>query len=284
MKLATFTYSGQTRIGVVVGDELADLASTKLPTDMVSLLEGGPSMLDAVRAALPTAPRLPLSSVRIEAPVLRPRKFLGLGASYGSHIKEVAHIMPPPKHQTWFNKQVTCVNGPYDDIEMPSVSNTLDYEGELAIVIGARGRNVKGPSVRQMIAGFTVCNDVSVREWQMRASTATLGKSFDTHGPLGPWIVSTDELPNIHNLSLRTWVNGELRQDGNTSDLIYRFGEMIEELTTVFTLEPGDVLATGTPAGVGGARQPPEYLKIGDVVKVEIEGIGHIQNRVVAQP
>jgi len=284
MKLATFTYSGQTRIGVVVGDELADLASTKLPTDMVSLLEGGPSMLDAVRAALPTASRLPLSSVRLEAPVLRPRKFLGLGASYGSHIKEVAHIMPPPKHQTWFNKQVTCVNGPYDDIDMPRVSNTLDYEGELAIVIGARGRNVKGPALRQMIAGFTVCNDVSVREWQMRASTATLGKSFDTHGPLGPWIVPTDELPNIHKLSLRTWVNGELRQDGNTSDLIYRFAEMIEELTAVFTLEPGDVLATGTPAGVGGARQPPEYLKIGDVVKVEIEGIGHIQNRVFAQP
>ena len=284
MKLATFTYSGQTRIGVVVGDELADLASTKLPTDMVSLLEGGPSMLDAVRAALPTASRLPLSSVRLEAPVLRPRKFLGLGASYGSHIKEVAHIMPPPKHQTWFNKQVTCVNGPYDDFDMPRVSNTLDYEGELAIVIGARGRNVKGPALRQMIAGFTVCNDVSVREWQMRASTATLGKSFDTHGPLGPWIVPTDELPNIHKLSLRTWVNGELRQDGNTSDLIYRFAEMIEELTAVFTLEPGDVLATGTPAGVGGARQPPEYLKIGDVVKVEIEGIGHIQNRVFAQP
>src|SRR5882757_1303726 len=282
MKLATFTQAGRTRIGVVVGDEIADLAGAKLPADMVSLLEGGPALLKELGAALPAAGRIPLSSVRLEAPVLRPRKFLGLGASYGSHIKEVAHIMQPPKHQTWFNKQVTCVNGPYDDIELPRVSNTLDYEGELAIVIGARGRNVKGPAVRQMIAGFTVCNDVSVREWQMRASTATLGKSFDTHGPLGPWIVTTDELPNVHQLSLRTWVNGELRQDGNTSDLIYRFGEMIEELTTVFTLEPGDVLATGTPAGVGGARQPPTYLKIGDVVKVEIEGIGYIQNRVVA--
>jgi 2-keto-4-pentenoate hydratase/2-oxohepta-3-ene-1,7-dioic acid hydratase in catechol pathway len=282
MKLATFTHVGTTRIGVVVGDEIADLATAKIATDMVSLLEGGPAALDAVRAALPSAGRIPLSSVRLEAPVLRPRKFLGLGASYTSHIKEVAHIMQPPKHQTWFNKQVTCVNGPYDDIEMPSVSDTLDYEGELAIVIAARGRRVKGPAVRQMIAGFTVCNDVSVREWQMRASTATLGKSFDTHGPLGPWIATTDELPNVHQLSLRTWVNGELRQDGNTSDLIYRFGEMIEELTTVFTLEPGDVLATGTPAGVGGARQPPTYLKIGDVVKVEIEGIGYIQNRVVA--
>jgi len=214
MKLATFTQNGRTRIGVVEGDAIADVASEKIPTEMVALLEGGQPSLDALRAALPAAVRLPLSSVRLEAPVLRPRKFLGLGASYASHLKEVAHLMHPPKHQTWFNKQVTCVNGPYDDIHLPSVSNSLDYEGELAIVIGARGRNVKGAAVREMIAGFTVCNDVSVREWQMRAMTATLGKSFDTHGPLGPWIVTTDELPGIHNLSLRTWVNGELRQDG----------------------------------------------------------------------
>ena len=281
MKLATFTEAGRTRVGVVEGDEIADLPGT-ISTEMIGVLEGGTSTLDAISKALPTAPRIPLSKVKLEAPVLRPRKFLGLGASYHSHIKEVAHIMQPPKYQTWFNKQVTCVNGPYDDIEMPGVSDTLDYEGELAIIIGARGRHVKGPAVRQMIAGFTICNDVSVREWQMRASTATLGKSFDTHGPLGPWIVTTDELTNVHQLSLRTWVNGELRQDGNTNDLVYRFGEMIEELSTVFTLEPGDVLATGTPAGVGGAQQPPVYLKIGDVIRIEIEGIGHIQNRVVA--
>jgi 2-keto-4-pentenoate hydratase/2-oxohepta-3-ene-1,7-dioic acid hydratase in catechol pathway len=192
--------------------------------------------------------------------------------------------MQRPKHQIWFNKQVTCVNGPYDDIHLPKVSNTLDYEGELAIVIGARGRNVRGTAVRDLIAGFTVCNDVSVREWQLRAPTAMLGKSFDTHGPMGPWIVTPDELPNVHRLSLKTWVNGELRQDGNTSDLIYRFGEMIEELTAVFTLEPGDILSTGSPACVGGARQPPVYLKAGDVVRVEIEGIGHIENRVVPEP
>jgi 2-keto-4-pentenoate hydratase/2-oxohepta-3-ene-1,7-dioic acid hydratase in catechol pathway len=285
MKLATFTHGGATRTGVVEDQKIVDLASIPgAPTDMVALLEGGSAGLDKLRSSLGSAKRLDLSAVRLEAPVLRPRKFLGLGASYKSHLVEVAHIMQPPKHQTWFNKQVTCVNGPYDDIQMPKVSNTLDYEGELAIVIGARGRHVKGPAVRSMIAGFTVCNDVSVREWQMRAFTATLGKSFDTHGPIGPWIVTPDELPNIHKLALRTWVNGELRQDGSTSDLIYRFGEMIEELSTVFTLEPGDILATGTPAGVGGARQPPVYLQVGDVVKIEIEGIGHIENRVVAEP
>ncbi len=285
MKLATFSESGRTRVGIVEGEEIVDLSSVSgLPTDMIALLESGPHGLDAVRTGARQARRLPLFSVRLEAPVLRPRKFLGLGGSYRSHLKEVAHIMAPPKHQTWFNKQVTCVNGPYDDIHLPKVSDTLDFEGELAIIIGARGRHVRGPAVRQMIAGFTVCNDVSVREWQLRAFTATLGKSFDTHGPIGPWIVTPDELPKVHDTSLRTWVNGELRQDGNTNDLIYRFGEMIEELTTVFTLEPGDILTTGSPAGVGGAQQPPLYLKSGDVVRVAIEGIGHIENRVVPEP
>jgi 2-keto-4-pentenoate hydratase/2-oxohepta-3-ene-1,7-dioic acid hydratase in catechol pathway len=286
VKLATFTQNGSTRIGLVEGDQIADLAGIAgVPADMVALLESGPDGLEAVRNGSTVAKRLPLSSVRLEAPVLRPRKFLGLGGSYKSHVEEIAHFMAPPKHQTWFNKQVTCVNGPYDDIHLPKVSDTLDYEGELAIVIGARGRHVRGrDAARRMTAGFTVCNDFSVREWQTRALTATLGKSFDTHGPVGPWLVTPDELPNAHSLSLRTWVNGELRQDGNTSELIYRYTEMIEELTTVFTLEPGDILATGSPAGIGAARQPPLYLRAGDIVRVEIEGIGHIENRVVPEP
>src|SRR4030088_2383692 len=211
MKLATFTQNGRTRIGVVEGDAIADIAVEKIPTDMGTLREGGPPALDAVRAALPAAVRLPLSSVRLEAPVLRPRKFLGLGGSYRSHVKEIPHFMAPPKHQTWFNKQVTCVNGPYDDVHLPKVSNTLDYEGELAIIIGARGRHVRGrDAARQMTAGFTVCNDFSVRVWQTRTPTATLGKSFDTHGPIGRWLVTADEVPNPPSLSLRTWVNGGL--------------------------------------------------------------------------
>ena len=286
MKLATFTQMGTTRIGVVEKDQIADLSSVPgVPTNMIALLECGPSGLDAARSGLTAAARLPLSSVRLEAPVLHPRKFLGLGGSYKSHVEEIAQFMAPPKHQTWFNKQVTCVNGPYDDVHLPKVSATLDYEGELAIIIGARGRHVRGrDAARQLTAGFTVCNDFSVREWQTRAFTATLGKSFDTHGPIGPWIVTLDELPNAHSLSLRTWVNGELRQDGNTSELIYRYTEMIEELTTVFTLEPGDILSTGSPAGVGAARQPPVYLQSGDVVRVQIEGIGHIENRIVHEP
>jgi 2-keto-4-pentenoate hydratase/2-oxohepta-3-ene-1,7-dioic acid hydratase in catechol pathway len=285
MKLATFTEGGRTRIGVVEGTSIRDLATVPgMPADMITLLEGGTALMQAVREAAGKADALPLAAVHLEAPVLRPRKFLGLGGSYESHLKETSHIMARPKHQTWFNKQVTCVNGPYDDIHLPKVSNTLDFEGELAMVIGKRGRHVKATVARDMVAGFTICNDVSVREWQLRASTHTLGKSFDTHGPIGPWIVTLDEFADPHSLNLKTWVNGELRQSANTSELIWRYGEMIEELTTAFTLEPGDILSTGSPAGVGGAQKPPIYLQVGDVVKVEVEGIGYIENRVVPEP
>jgi 2-keto-4-pentenoate hydratase/2-oxohepta-3-ene-1,7-dioic acid hydratase in catechol pathway len=287
MRLATFTQGGRTRIGVVEGEEVVDLAlEPDFPTDMIVLLEAGADGLKAANAAASRSTRrFAIPNVRIEAPVLKPRKFLGLGGSYKSHLAEVAHLgIQPPKFQTWFNKQVTCINGPYDDIHLPRVSETLDYEGELAIVIGRRCRHVSSAEARDVIAGFTICNDVSVREWQMRAPTATLGKSFDTHGPIGPWLVTPDELPRIHDLSLKTWVNGELRQSGRTSELIYRFSEMLVELSTVFTLEPGDILTTGCPAGVGGAMRPPRYLKVGDVCRVEIEGIGYIQNRVVAEP
>lgn len=287
MKLATFTEGGRTRIGVVERDEIVDLSvDPNLPTDMIALFGTGDEGLKAARiAASNSKQRFALVSVRLEAPVQNPRKFLGLGGSYKSHLAEVAHLgIQPPKFQTWFNKQVTCLNGPYDDIHLPRVSDTLDYEGELAIIVGRRCRHVSGPEANHVIAGFTVCNDVSVREWQMRAPTHTLGKSFDTHGPIGPWICTPDELPDVHNLAIKTFVNGELRQCGNTSELIYSFGEMLVELSTVFTLEPGDILTTGSPAGVGFIRQPRQYLKVGDIVRVEIEGIGHIQNRVVPEP
>ena len=135
-----------------------------------------------------------------------------------------------------------------------------------------------------MIAGYTVCNDVSVRDWQMRVQTMTMGKSFDTHGPLGPWIVTSDELENPHALALRTWVNGELRQDSNTKELIFDCFDLVEHLSTAFTLEPGDVVSTGTPGGVGIAKKPPQLLVAGDIVKIEIEGIGGIENPVIDEP
>jgi 2-keto-4-pentenoate hydratase/2-oxohepta-3-ene-1,7-dioic acid hydratase in catechol pathway len=287
MKLATFTESGHTRIGIVSNGEIIDLAANeRLPTGMIDFLAAGDEAMDAAREVrTKSTDRMPLSSVRLEAPVLRPRKFLAIGGSYGSHLAEVAHLgITRGANQTWFNKQVTCVNGPYGDIHLPRVSASLDYEGELAIIIGKGGRHLQGAMARAAIAGFTICNDVSVREWQRRAVTGMIGKSFDTHGPLGPWIVTADELPNANHLFLKTWVNGELRQDGNTNDLLYTFEDMVAELSTSFTLEPGDILSTGTPAGVGIVRNPPQFLKANDVCRVEIEGIGHIENRVVPEP
>jgi 2-keto-4-pentenoate hydratase/2-oxohepta-3-ene-1,7-dioic acid hydratase in catechol pathway len=185
----------------------------------------------------------------------------------------------------FFNKQATCVVGPDDDVHMPRVSSLLDYEGELAVVIGARCRHVPAERAHEVIAGYTIANDVSVRDWQLHTPTMTMGKSFDTHGPLGPWVVTADEL-DPHDLGLKTFVNDELRQDSSTGEMIYDCFEQVAHLSEAFTLEPGDVIATGTPAGIGAVRQPfPEgLLKVGDVVRVEIEGIGELVNTVVEEP
>jgi 2-keto-4-pentenoate hydratase/2-oxohepta-3-ene-1,7-dioic acid hydratase in catechol pathway len=160
----------------------------------------------------------------------------------------------------------------------------LDYEGELAVIIGKRCRHVPRDRALEVIAGFTIVNDVSVRDWQLRAQTFQIGKSFDTHGPCGPYLVTPDEVVDPHNLNLRTWVNDELRQDSNTRHLIFDCFEQIEHLSTAFTLEPGDVLATGTPAGVGMSMKPPRYLQAGDVVRIEIEKLGVLENRVEKEP
>ena len=177
-----------------------------------------------------------------------------------------------------------CVTGPRDPIHLPRVSPLLDYEGELGFVIGRRCRHVPRERAAEVIAGYVVINDVTVRDWQLRTPTWTMGKSFDTHGPIGPWIVTPDELPDPHQLRLRTWVNRQLRQDSNTKQLIFDCFTLVEHLSTAFTLEPGDVVATGTPGGVGISMKPPRLLVAGDVVRIEIEGIGWIENRVVPEP
>ncbi|HSS61449.1 MAG TPA: fumarylacetoacetate hydrolase family protein [Candidatus Limnocylindrales bacterium] len=227
--------------------------------------------------------RHPLEQVRLLAPVL-PRKFLAIGLNYADHIAESG--MEAPEYPVFFNKQVTCVVGPNDGVHMPHVSNLLDYEGELALVIGTRCRHVDEDRAHKVIAGYTITNDVSVRDWQIRTPTMTMGKSFDTHGPLGPWLVTPDELGDPHALTIRTFVNDELRQDGNTGEMIYNCYQQISHLSQAFTLEPGDVIATGTPAGIGAVRQPfPEgLLKVGDVVRVQIDGIGELSNTVVEEP
>jgi 2-keto-4-pentenoate hydratase/2-oxohepta-3-ene-1,7-dioic acid hydratase in catechol pathway len=230
-----------------------------------------------------TDERHPLADVRVLAPV-RPRKFLAIGLNYADHIAESG--MDAPQFPVFFNKQVTCVVGPDDEVHMPRVSKLLDYEGELAIVIGTRCRHVAVESAREVIAGYTITNDLSVRDWQVRTPTMTMGKSFDTHGPLGPWIVTQDELGDPHDLAIHTFVNDELRQNGNTGEMIYDCYQQVAHLSEAFTLEPGDVIATGTPAGIGAVRQPfPDgLLKVGDVVRIEIPGIGQLCNTVVAEP
>jgi len=227
--------------------------------------------------------RHPLEEVRLLAPV-RPRKYVAIGLNYADHIAESG--LQAPEFPFFFNKQVTCVVGPGDDVHMPKVSSLLDYEAELAIVIGKRCRHVPGEQAPEVIAGYTIANDVSVRDWQLRTPTMTIGKSFDTHGPLGPWIVTADELGDPHDLGVRTFVNGEQRQNGNTGEMVFNCFEQVSHLSEAFTLEPGDVIATGTPAGVGAARQPfPEgLLKVGDVVRIEIDGIGELENAVIDEP
>jgi len=284
MKLATFTHQGSTRIGVVVNDAVADVCATSasLPRDMIALLSGGNAALDAVRKAADSAPKIPLAQVKLEAPVRRPPEFLAVGLNYADHIAETG--MKKPEFPIFFNKQNGCVNAPYDPIHLPRASQALDYEGELGFVIGRRCRHVPRDRAKEVIAGFIIVNDVSVRDWQRRAQTMTLGKSFDTHGPTGPWIVTPDEIGDPHNLELKTFVNGELRQHSNTKNLIFSCYEQVEILSTVFTLEPGTLISTGTPSGVAAAMTPPKWLKVGDVVRIEIEKIGHLEHRVIPEP
>ena len=288
MRLVSFVHPGEPsviRTGVVVDAEVVDLTdpAVALPGDMTALLVSGIGALERAAAAADSgARRLPLAGVQLRPPVPHPAKVLGIGLNYAAHVAETGAT--PPAYQVWFNKQRTCVIGPGDAIEIPRVSAQVDYEGELAMVIGRRCRHVPAEQAASVVAGFTVANDVTVRDWQFRTPTWTLGKSFDTHGPTGPWIVTGDEIEDPHGLRLRTWVNGDLRQDASTDDMIFSCWEQIEYLSTVFTLEPGDVISTGTPAGVGTSFDPPRWLVEGDVVRIEIERIGTLENRVAAEP
>ena len=286
MRLVRFHTAEGLHVGVVVGDEVVDVtaADAGIPSDTVELLEGGADALDAVRRAARSAasPRSPLAGVRLAAPMRRPPKFLAIGLNYAAHVEESG--MQKPEHQLWFNKQSTCVIGPGEAIQIPRASTMVDYEGELGFVIGTRCRHVPADRAAEVIAGYTVINDVSVRDWQLRTPTMTMGKSFDTHGPVGPALVTSDEVGDPHGLRLQTWVNDELRQDSKTDDLIFNCYEMVEHLSTAFTLEPGDVIATGTPAGVGMAMQPPQFLQAGDTVRIEIEGVGVLENPVEDEP
>jgi 2-keto-4-pentenoate hydratase/2-oxohepta-3-ene-1,7-dioic acid hydratase in catechol pathway len=282
MQLLRFESHGNTSLGVLKGNAIVPLDPLGYPS-MLALIKSGANGLARVRElAASTSPQLTLEQTRLLAPVERPGKYLAIGMNYRKHAEEARRLgVAVPEKQLWFNKQTTCLAGPFDDID-PGVTDKLDYEVELGVVIGPNSaKSVNEAQAHEFVFGYFVANDVSARDWQMHTPTFTIGKSFDTHGPIGPWIVTADEVVDPHNLALRCFVNGQLRQQSNTNELIFNIWQQIAYLSTAFTLEPGDLLATGTPEGVGAGMLPPQFLRPGDVVRCEIDGLGAIENRVV---
>lgn len=281
MKLARFQVGdGEVRLGRIEGDRVVD----------VTAAAGGPSL----RAVLPRLGELKpvleastgqvhaLADVTLRNPIDDPQKVLAIGMNYKEHAEEAAQAgIATPTSQLWFNKQLSSLNDPYGDVVKPAVSDELDYEIELGVVIGAQCRRVSRERARDVIAGYVVSNDFSVRDWlQKKSPTFILGKGWDTHGPIGPWLTTDDEIDDPLNLRMVLTVNGEVRQDHVTDDMIYDIYEQIEYLSTVMTLMPGDVLLTGTPQGIAAPTR--NFLKVGDVVRAEIEGLGAIENRIIA--
>ena len=286
MKLVTFSQNGLTKVGAISDEAIVDLSElvNDEPWNLIRIIDNAESLRLARELLNNPKQTIKLDEVVLEAPILRPRKFLGLGMNYKKHVEELKDKgFQTSDYQVWFNKQVSCVNGPFSPIEKPRVSDALDNECELAFVIGKSCRHVKAEDASSVIGGYMIANDVTVRDWQLHTPTWTIGKSFDTHGPIGPALVTPDEIEDPHNLDIRLYVNDEIRQDSNTSDMIYNCFDMIEYLSTVFTLEPGDIFATGTPEGVGTGFDPPKFLKVGDTVRCEIEGLGAIENEVIPE-
>jgi 2-keto-4-pentenoate hydratase/2-oxohepta-3-ene-1,7-dioic acid hydratase in catechol pathway len=285
VKLVRFEIDGQARIGAIKGEQVIDLVAAGSPWNTVrDIAAAGAAALVALRNIVEDAKgEHSISTVRLLAPIERPGKYLAIGMNYRKHVEESEKIgIAAPKQQLWFNKQTTCVSGPYDDIE-PGVTEKLDYEVELGVVIGKPAKHVDEQDALAHVFGYFVANDVSARDWQFHSQTFTMGKSFDTHGPIGPWIVTADEIPDPQTLELRCFVNGKLRQSSNTSEMMFNVAQQIAYLSTAFTLEPGDLIATGTPEGVGVGMDPPQFLQSGDVVRCEIDSIGAIENKVATR-
>lgn len=227
-----------------------------------------------------------LSKVRLRQPILRPGKILGIGLNYAAHAAESVSFAgnKAPGVQKWFNKQSTAANGPFDEVHLPRVSSQLDYEGELVVIIGKRGRHIQEEDAMEHVAGFACGCDYSVRDWQKASPTMIMGKGFDTHAPFGPYLVPLSEIGDWRDLTIKTYVNGEQRQEAKAGEMTFSIAQQIAHLSAAFTLEPGDVIFTGTPAGVGAGHEPPKWLKAEDRVKVEITGLGSMENRVVPEP
>lgn len=281
MRLVRFQYQSKVGIGMLADSVITPAwLDPTLPHTLAELFVEQATAYPRLRS-LQGQSDIPLTDVQLLAPIPDPQKFIGVGLNYKDHIAETG--LDTPSFPTFFNKQSSCIVGPGAAIHRPKVSEKLDYEGELALVIGKRCRHVPYAQAQSVIAGYTIVNDVSVRDWQIKSPTWTLGKSFDTHGPMGPCIVTADQL-DPHNLELKTWVNDELRQHSNTRHLLFDCYALVEALSTVCTLMPGDVIATGTCAGVGVKMKPRGYIRPGDLVRIEIENLGVLDNPVIQEP
>ena len=278
MKLATYTSQGATRTGIVVGDSIID---TGVAGTMIDLIRDWDALKPALEAKAAAGGGVPLSSVKLEAPVPRPGKIWAIGLNYADHIAESK--MATPERQVWFTKAQTSVNGPYDGIKIAKGTMTADYEVELVAIVGKGGKHISATDAKAAIFGYCVGNDVTERMWQHAGPQWSLGKSFDTHAPMGPWIVTADEVGDPHALGLRCFVNGDKRQDSNTQHLVFDIWQQVEHLAVGMTLEAGDCLFTGTPGGIGAAMDPRRFLQPGDVVRCEIDGLGHIEGTMVAE-
>ena len=292
MHLCSYEFEGQTQVGLVHGSGIVNL-SRALAADPATALSAHQPMIDLITrwpalqgrvAALAEAPAdAQLEQVHLLAPVPRPGKVLAIGLNYVDHVNEaiIGQTRTLPEHPIWFTKLSNAINGPFDPIVLPRISQMTDYEAELVAIIGQRCRHVRREDAAKVVFGYCVGNDVSVRDIQKRTSQWMLGKSFDTHAPFGPWITTADEAGDPHELHMQCHVNGELRQHSDTRLMIHNVWDQIAQLSEVMTLEPGDVIFTGTCSGVGAASTPPRFLKAGDTVRVEIDGLGAIVARCV---
>ena len=283
MKLVNFLYKGEKNIGALLDDGVCSFKSIsdKYSMSMMEFIEQIDDLFPKVSKFINSNPEvIPLSEIEFLPVIERPGKVLAVGLNYKDHAKETG--MDLPKVPMIFTKQSTSVLGHQGEIHKPKVSDAVDYEGEMAFVIGKKCRHVSKEDALDVIAGVTICNDVSVRDWQIASPTFTMGKSFDTHCPIGPYIVTMDEISDIHNLKIKTYVNDELRQDSCTDQLIFDCFDLIEHITKAFTLEPGDIIATGTSSGVGVVLG--KYLVPNDVVRIELENVGTLENKVVLEP
>lgn len=276
MKLATYTFEGRTRTGIIVDDTIV---STGIEGTMIDLIKDWETVRPRLEALAAQGGGIPIASVRLEAPIQRPGKIFAIGLNYADHIEESK--MGTPERQVWFSKAQTSINGPYDPIEIARGTATADYEAELVAIIGQGGKHIAASDAPAAVFGYCVGNDVTERMWQHATPQWSLGKSFDTHAPIGPWIVTADEIEDPHALGIRCYVNGEERQSSNTKHLVFDIWEQVEHLSVGMTLEPGDVLYTGTPGGIGAAMDPRVFLKPGDVVRCEVDGLGHIEGTMV---